>query len=213
MKTVLHHCTILSLFLVFTEACAFGQATRSFEVDEPQYGQAFAGSILIDTNALGGFAHHSNLPKSNASALDFAEGDLYLFVDTTSHAVFKDEYKAHSVYLVNQGPIAHSFAAADSRIHLFAEVLVDGAWRSIERMPWIRCGNSYHQVFLDKDQYWVFQLPVYGGELPVKMRYRCLMNGTMEEDNEAHTIIYSNEFRAYIHPAQVLNSGEANAHN
>lgn len=213
MKTTLKNCSFIALFLVFTGARVIAQTTKPFEVHEPQYGQAFAGSNQADTNAPGGYGQSSNLPKSNAAALDFAEGDLYLFVDTTSRFVFNDEYAAYAVYLVNQGDVTQSFGAADSRIHLFAEVFVDNAWQPIERMPWIRCGNSYHQVNLDKDQYWVFHLPVYGGELAVKMRYRCALSSGIGQENEGQNFIYSNEFHGFIHAEQILKPEEPKEDN
>jgi hypothetical protein len=47
-------------------------------------------------------------------------------------------------------------------------------WRDIEYIPSSWSGNSYHQVFLGKNEYWEFEAPLYDGAMKTKLRLKLL---------------------------------------
>lgn len=188
-----HLCATLLLTLSNTASAQ----NNLYPASKTEYGHAFAGSMILDPQAPGGFGTSSNLPRENANALDFREGDLYLHVDTEGELRFHERYAANTVYLVNQSGLSYDFPAADSRLHLFAEIFHTGEWIAVERMPTLFCGNSYHRLTLGANQYWVFALPKYDGRDAVKMRYRVTRVFGEGENDTAYAEIISAEFDAF----------------
>ena len=43
-------------------------------------------------------------------------------------------------------------------------------WQDIEYIPGSWCGNSYHALTLEPNQYWQFVMPVYEGDIKTKLR-------------------------------------------
>lgn len=73
-------------------------------------------------------------------------------------------------------------------------------WRDIEYIPDSWCGNSYHKVFLGRNEYWEFNAPVYHGELKTKLRLKLLYKRAPCQ--KINDIIYSNIIEGSINPAQ-----------
>lgn len=76
-----------------------------------------------------------------------------------------------------------------------AEVFYKGEWLPIEYLPSSGCGNSYHNVYLEENEYWVFKIPKFKGRIKTKLRYR-LKIGKGE-------FIYSNEIPTSINKKQL----------
>jgi hypothetical protein len=72
-------------------------------------------------------------------------------------------------------------------------------WQDIEYLPSSWCGNSYHTLALDPQHFWQFQMPVFKGSMPTRIRLKLKIKGKGEnKDNE----LYSNEIKASVNPAQ-----------
>jgi hypothetical protein len=51
------------------------------------------------------------------------------------------------------------FKAQDSRLYLVAEALNEkNEWVAITYLPSSWCGNSYHEITLDANEYWSFDI-------------------------------------------------------
>lgn len=164
-----------------------------------------AGSTIEDEHALGGFGESKNLPQDLA-------GRDWGTVGVVSLVAFPDEpaqygrRKGFALRLVNRTGGVVGFVACDSCLYLTQEARGwDGNWRPVESPPEPICGNSFHRVLLDKNQYWEFPAS-RRGVLKTAFRFR-LDQGTLrpspfrlDEGRQlmvAETggeIIYSNEF-------------------
>jgi hypothetical protein len=61
------------------------------------------------------------------------------------------------------------------------------------------CGNSFHKVFLNNDQYWQFPARQYSGPIKTTIRFRL--------NCDSGQVIHSNEFEGQISAVQF--KGEA----
>jgi len=175
-----------------------------------------AGSIIPDEQALGGFGNWPNLPRDLAGRNWGEAGTISLIAVPEEQAAYLN-LRGFALRLVNRTDKPVACTACDSRLFLVQEALDrNGKWRPIEQMPRSGCGNSYHRVFLDRDQYWEFPAPRYSGWFKTRIRFRlelgeeqCREVGGDEDKRQTiclprrgGRIIYSNEFEGSINPSQ-----------
>jgi hypothetical protein len=153
------------------------------------------GSLITDRDAPGGFGPCDNYP------MDLAGKD-WGTAGTISLVAFPDESVAYfknrgiALRLVNRTRDVAGFGACDSCLGIVREALAaDGRWRAVESRQEAICGNSFHRVFLEPDQYWEFPARVYQGALKTRIRFRL-------EPGAGVAPIFSNEFEGEIAPAQ-----------
>jgi hypothetical protein len=186
----------------------------------PMEGVYVAGSKIPDKEALGLFGEWDNYPK-DLGGKDWGEaGKVSLIAFPDEQAAWRD-LRGFALRLVNRTDKPVVFGACDSRMFLVQEALDrDGNWRAIELPPVAYCGNSSHRVFLDKDQYWEFPAPRYGGSFKTQLRFRLeatekRLAKIVQEDGEVRTLtvrvvpagdesIYSNEFEGWINTSQFV---------
>jgi hypothetical protein len=157
-----------------------------------------AGSRLPDREAFGGFSPCTNYP------LDLGEKDWGV-KGAVSVVAFSEEpvayfkHRGFALRVVNRTGAVAPFAACDSCLYLVREAVdADGRWRPIELPPEPICGNSFHRVFLEPDQYWQFPARLYSGPIKTRMRFRLERGGEQMRGNP----IYSNEFEGQVVAAQ-----------
>lgn len=137
-------------FLCAASCLSTGCDSHSREVPRGWYR---AGSNLKDEQAPGGFGPCDNLPKKIKNDFSSKPGELSLIA-------FPDEVvdiqgrKAVILRLVNRTGKTVDFAACDSSLFIVQEALDSkGRWKALERFPDSFCGNSFHRVFLEADEY------------------------------------------------------------
>lgn len=191
--------SILFLFyLMLVINFAFGQDLKKFNTVKMQRGYFYAKSTEIDTISVGGFGTSSNvaqdivdIPISQKNA-----DKLFLKIDTAANYLFNGKFAGQSVFLVNDSDTTVRFDASDSRLPIIAEAIVgDSIWMPIEYLPSSWCGNSYHYLYLSSGKYWRFTVPVYGGKIKTKLRYKIMLDKT--------SVLTSNEVTVYINEPQL----------
>ncbi len=174
-----------------------------------------AGSNIKDEQALGGFGKWSNLPRDITGQNWGEAGAISLIACPDEQAGYLD-LRGFALRLVNRTDKPAAFTACDSKLFLVQEALDwKGKWRPIEQMPQTFCGNSYHRVFLDRDQYWEIPAPRYSGWFRTRIRFRLEQGEErqreigMEDENHlppfptrGGRFIYSNEFIGSINLSQ-----------
>jgi hypothetical protein len=102
------------------------------------------------------------------------------------------------LYLVNRTEKLVDFAACDSHLYIVREALDrDCKWKALEQFPDSHCGNSFHRVFLEPDEYWDFYAVPRAGSFKTKLRFR-LEPGGEAGIAQAGGTMYSNEFEGSI---------------
>ncbi len=140
-----------------------------------------------------GEAHSHNLPKMVNQY--FPRNGLYLMINPNEFSRFSSTLLGCKLYLVNTTDSLATLGATDSRLDIVAEALNDkNEWEPISYLSTSFCGNSYHTVKLDKDEYWSFVIPVFKGTIKTKLRYVLLL--------DKYNKIISNEIVAYINRGQ-----------
>jgi hypothetical protein len=160
-------------------------------------GYFYAASSVEDTISLGGFGGSDNLPKKIESIYLPGGNQVILYIDTTQKTIINGEYNGYKIYLANTTSEHVAFAASDSRLSIIAEVYHEDVWKPIEYLPSSWCGNSYHFVYLNKNEYWEFNVPKYTGKINSKLRYKLKYG-----DNN---FIYSNEIPVSFNKDQLEN--------
>jgi hypothetical protein len=191
------------LLLLLLSATAFAQRTASglkdLNVDFMLRGYFFAGSRIVDQNALGGFGPSNNLPVAADTGMNLPSGQIALVALPDEETVFSKEFRGIKVVLANTTDKEQGFAASDSRLYIVQEALdADGKWKPVEYLPSSWCGNSYHTVFLGPGEYWEFAAARFNGSRKTKLRFRLQMS----TDKQKVSYIYSNEFEGSINPKQ-----------
>lgn len=204
----------LGLFVLAFALTVFAQSDHTIGVDSEQTGAdidpdalkpadfpymlrgyCMAGSGKRDWKALGGFWKSDNLPKNARRDLGYVRDEVYLLAKPDQLTDFRG-HTGMTVLLINGTNRRQAFNASDSRISIVQEAKdEDGAWKPIEYLPSSWCGNSYHRVFLGRDQYWAFAAPKYEGSMPTTLRFSLRMAGRDEP-------IVSNEFEGSVNPEQ-----------
>lgn len=127
---------------------------------------------------------------------NFPKAGLYLVINQNELVKIDSTKLGCKLYLVNTSDSLVKMQASDSRLYIVAEALdKDNEWKPITYLPSSWCGNSYHTMMLDKDEYWEFNIPVFDGKFKTKIRYSFSQNGSGK--------IYSNEIDAFINKDQL----------
>lgn len=160
-------------------------------------GYFYAGSHITD-DLFSGFAKSGNPPKAITAGMQVPPKAVSLIALPNESAIFNDAFKGIKVVLVNTTPETLALSASDSRVEIIQEAQdVTGEWRPIDYLPSSWCGNSYHHVFLEQNQYWEFVAAEFTGTLKTKLRFR--LSGLIAN---ADRVIYSNQFDGMINPEQ-----------
>ena len=188
MKTL-----VLALFIILP---TIGSAQECLDVDYKVRGYFYAGTAQKDTLALGGFGGSRNIPKPLLQKIrSRSTSDALQIIVTNEVATFANTYKGMKVYVVNTTDQTVGLDAQDSRLELKRQVFRKGEWVDIEYLPSSWCGNSYHQVFINPDQYWEFNAPCIEGTITAKFRFELAVNRDLT--------IYSNEFDGSFNKSQL----------
>lgn len=122
---------------------------------------------------------------------------LFLQIDEKEIILIQDKFIANKLYLVNNTDENICFPAQDSRLYLKMQAKnIIGHWQDIEYIPNSWCGNSYHEMCIDKETFWEFPSLQFKGRHKTKFRYK-LEHGEKE--------IFSNEVEGYVNNGQFLN--------
>ena len=160
-------------------------------------GYFYAGTSQIDSLALGGFYADKNIPKTiTKEILELSsDNNLQLIAFTNSEIEVQKNILGFKVYLVNKSDSIIGLPAQDSRLYLKRQVFYKGKWKDIEYLPSSWCGNSYHNVFIEPNQYWEFNAPCLKGKIKSKFRFELYVNENLS--------IYSNEFSGSFNKSQL----------
>jgi hypothetical protein len=166
-------------------------------------GNCYAYSGSKNAIASNGEWQSKNYPKKVDA--DFPKAGLYLVINQNELVKIDSTKLGCKLYLVNTSDSLVRINASDSRLYIVAEALdKNNEWRPISYLPSSWCGNSYHTVMLDKEEYWEFEVPVFTGKFKTKIRY------SFSPDNKEK--IYSNEIVAFINKDQ-LDPKKQQGHN
>jgi hypothetical protein len=165
----------------------------SVNIDFQFRGDCYAYSSVKNKIESNGEAHSYNLPKSIDST--FPRQGLYLVINQKEFTKIDSTFLGCKLYLVNTSYSLIKLNASDSRLSIIAEALNEkNEWTSISYLPSSGCGNSYHKVILDKDEFWSFDIPIFKGKIKTKLRYTL----TIDKD----TKVSSNEIVSYLNKEQ-----------
>jgi hypothetical protein len=99
---------------------------------------------------------------------------------------------------VNRTEKTLDFSACDSALYIVQEAFDStGQWRALERFPDTFCGNSFHRVFLEPNEYWEFFALQRDGRFKTKLRFR-LEPGGERGIAAGGGAVYSNEYDGSI---------------
>lgn len=168
---------------------------RPVKAEEKMPGIYPVGSRIKDSKAPGGFGPCDNFPK-NLAGHEWGTKGAVAVVAFPDELVAYSKYRGFAVRVINRTTEEVPFDACDSALTLVREAQgADGVWREIESSPESICGNSFHRVFLEPDQYWQFPAREYSGLVKTKLRFRLDSGG-------GRPVIYSNEFDGQVAAAQ-----------
>jgi hypothetical protein len=198
MKRYLLFCLYVAPFL------AAGCRSDTRQVPRGWY---YAGSNLKDEKALGGFGPCDNFPKKIKDDLPGKPGELALIAFPDEIVDFRKR-KAILLRLVNRTEKTVDFAACDSSLYIVQEALDSkGQWKALERFPETGCGNSFHRVFLEPDEFWEFFALPRAGSFKTRLRFRLELGG--ESGIAAGgSALYSNEYEGGIDPSAFVPDAE-----
>ena len=136
----------------------------SVNIDFQFRGDCYAFSSAKNAEESNGEAHSDNLP--NKVDKSFPRQGFYLVINQNEFSKIDSAILGCKLYLVNTTDSLIKLDASDSRLYIVAEALNDKKeWAPISYLPSSGCGNSYHTVVLDKDEYWRFDIPVFKGAI------------------------------------------------
>ena len=183
------------ILAIFIYCSAFCQAQKDLNIDFMLRGYVYAKSSINDTMSLGGFGSSYNAAKKITDSINFPEGGFFMKIDTTRITTFAKGINGYTLFMVNKSDTIVRLTASDSRLKVIAEVYYEGKWQAIEYLPRSSCGNSYHGVYLNKNEYWSFSIPKFDGKIKVQLRYRLMLGKDQ--------FIYSNKIEAQINVGQL----------
>ena len=179
----------MPLFLIIVATCVLGWPR------ELPRGWYFAGSNVKDEKALGGFGPCNNFPKKCLNDFPGQEGKLSL-VAYPDEIIEFGRFQAMPLRLVNRTGKTVAFSACDSALYIVQEALAsDGQWKAVETFPETFCGNRFHRVFLESNEYWEFFAPHRHGWHQAKLRFRLEPKG-----EQGGGTLVSNEYEGTIEP-------------
>lgn len=166
----------------------------SLSIDFQFRGNCYAYSSEKNAIKSNGEAHSDNLP--NMVDDSFPKGSFYLMIDEKNLSTIDDTFLGCLLYLVNTSGAWIKLTASDSRLNIVAEALNEkNEWTPISFLPQTWCGNSYHTVILDNNEYWSFDIPVFKGTFKTKLRYTLTFaNDTKISSNEIVTSLNMGQF-------------------
>jgi hypothetical protein len=157
---------------------------------EEPFGGYCVGSHLEDEDAFGGFGPCNNFPKPCKEDSIGKKGEVSLIAFPEKVVDFRNS-KAIVLRLVNRTQTIQDFSACDSALCIVQEALgSDGQWRPLERLPSSFCGNSFHRVFLEPNEYWQMYGRLRRGSDTTRFRFRL--------DAGGGKYLYSNEYTGSI---------------
>lgn len=168
-------------------------------IDFMRRGHFYANSRYHETD-LGGFGGSDNTLKSINKTHNFPENSISLLVRNNGS-------KGINIFLTNTTKEVADFDAQDSRLYMKVQALdKKGDWRDIEYLPSSWCGNSYHILSLNPNQYWEFSEPVSEGDFKTKFRIELKHFNPSDKSetgrNRKQKVIYSNEYVGSVNPGQ-----------
>lgn len=180
-------------------------ALRRLNIDFMNRGYFRAQSFprVKTDHEMGGWAPSSNMPQQIPQGLA-ALHQLTVTIDTHQTQIFRDRYQGFHLYVRNGSGDSISFKAQDSRLYMKLQARDrNGEWRDLEHLPNSWCGNSYHTLHLAPNTYWTFTMPDYEGEMNTFIRAELKYVDPSHPKKEK--LIYSNEIRGSVNPAQFWN--------
>lgn len=160
----------------------------SVEIDYMYRGNCNAQSSLVNKRPSNGEAQFGWLPQRVDCT--FSRAGLYLVINSSEYVALPGDKLGCKLYLVNTSDTLMNFSASDSRLYIVAQVLDENnLWVPISYLPASGCGNSYHTITLDTNEFWQFNIPVFKGNYKTKLRY---------ELTRGKHVYYSNEVIAHI---------------
>ncbi|TDE17130.1 hypothetical protein [Dyadobacter psychrotolerans] len=186
---------ILTFALIILNLSSFGQTKKDLNINYKLRGQIYAKSSIEDSTAAGGFGTSDNFAKQINDSLIFSETGIFLKIDTAKTITIADKFNAYNLYLGNKSDTILRLEASDSRLSVVAEAFYKNEWKPIEYLPSSWCGNSYHNIYIKTNQFWIFVIPKFTGKIKTKIRYRLAIS-------KGH-YIYSNEISTSINKGQL----------
>ena len=165
----------------------------SVEFDFQIRGSCYAFSNPVNAEPSNGEAHSPNIAEKIDET--FPHQGLYLAINDQELLQIDSNFLGCNLYLVNTSDSNVILDAQDSRLDIIAEALNENnEWIPITYLPSSWCGNSYHKITLDKNEYWSFAIPIFKGKIKTKLRYTL----SVKKDQK----IFSNEITAYLNKGQ-----------
>lgn len=163
-------------------------------------GFSAASPYKVELAGFGGWATSDNTSQKVKKDKKIKPNQFYIEIRIKEEETYADQYKGFTFYVINTTPDTIIFEAQDSWLYLNIEAQDDkGNWRHIQYIPSSWCGNSYHQVFLAKDEYWKFTMPRFSGAQKTKLRLALQYR---DQKTNQTQYIYSNTIKGKINPAQ-----------
>jgi hypothetical protein len=195
-------------------ATVIAEEAKDFNIAYMSPINIFAKSSVELSNLKGfGFGKSGNTAQKIEDKSMFKESGFFLKLDNSKKIIYeiqgingKEKINGYNLYLVNKSSDMVKIDACDSRLPVVAEVFIDDKWQPIECLPRIFCGNSYHEVGLNKNEYWKFNVPKYDGKIKTKIRYRLDISNRYKRDADntsKEKFIYSNEVETKINKEQI----------
>ena len=160
-------------------------------------GYFYAGTSQADPTALGGFYEDNNTPKKLTPEIsEYSKSNaLEIVVKTDLTTEFEKGISGFKVFIINKSDSMKELPAQDSRLYLKRQAFFNNQWRDVEYLPSSWCGNSYHKVFIEPNEYWEFSAPCLKGKIATKFRFELFVNDTLT--------LYSNEFEGSFNARQL----------
>ncbi|MGV6831425.1 MAG: hypothetical protein ACWA5P_07685 [bacterium] len=160
-------------------------------------GYFYAGTSQVDSLAPGGFYEDKNIPKNLTTEIsEYSKSNaLEIIVKPDLITEFDKKISGFKVFIINKSDSVKRLPAQDSRLYLKRQVFYKNEWRDIEYLPNSWCGNSYHNVSINPNQYWDFTAPCLKGKIDAKFRFQLFVGEELA--------IYSNEFSGSFNKKQL----------
>lgn len=187
---------VLLMGTLFTSG--FLSAQECLDVNFKLRGYFYAGTSQTDSTALGGFYADNNSPKQTTIEInDISSPDKFqVIAQTDSITEFEKDISGFRVFVINRTNSIMGLSAQDSRIYLKRQVFYNNKWQDVEYLPSSWCGNSYHSVYIESNEYWDFKAPCLKGKIEARFRFELYVNDNLT--------IYSNEFQGSFNKRQLI---------
>jgi len=135
-----------------------------------------------------------NFPRKIDDSIKNQKEEVYLLARADNATAFEHS-KGMELRLINGTENQQSFPSSDHRLFIVQEAIDEtGEWKPVEYFPTSWCGNSYHHVFLDPGEHWLFPTPKYEGTFSTTLRFSMSIDG--------NKVLHSNEFKGSVNPVQ-----------